>query len=142
VYRKQPHVTDALSAIVTETLAWSGREVIDLSNPANPTESLTERWHAAPGAYDAFLQELETFAARWQALVLQGALPGLGEELKRLFGERQVTRALKAYAESRTQARHAGDLRVAQKTGTLVTGSVAQSIRMPGHTFHGGADDT
>ena len=142
VYGKQPHVTDALSAILTETLAWSRREVISLVNPANPRESITERWHASPGAYNAFLEELATFAGAWQTLVREGTILPLGAELKRLFGDKPVTRALKAYAESFTQAREAGNLHALRQTGTLVTGVAAQALRVPNHTFHGGTGDT
>jgi hypothetical protein len=141
VYGKERHVTDALSAILSGTLSCSYRSLSALTNPANPREFICERWLAAPGAYDAFCEELTQFAAAWQTLVQHGTFPAVGTDLMRLFGETPVRRALKAYAATFTKAREDGSLRAVSKTGTLVTGGATQGLRVPNHTFFGSTDD-
>ncbi len=138
VYRKESHVTDALRAILTATLAWSYRDLSALTNPANPREPICERWLAAPGAYEAFRDELAAFAEAWRTLVQYGTFPVLGTELMRLFGEEPVKLALKAYDGAIAKAREEGSLRAVAKTGTLVTGGATPGLRVPAHTFFGG----
>jgi hypothetical protein len=142
VYGKEEHVTDALSAVLGRTLAWTRREDIHLQNPANDKECITDRWHKKPGAYDAFRLELEAFHLRWQRLVNEGTIFDVSKDLERLFGEKPVKRAMKAYAESRAQARQTGQLHTSRTTGALLTSAGSQALRVASHTFYGGTDDT
>jgi len=140
LYQKEEDATDSLSAILSRAVDWSRREIIHLWNPANEKECITDRWQSQPGAYQAFVQELEAFALRWHALVQHGAFPDLAKELELLFGERPVRCALRAYAESRTNARQRGDLHASRTTGTLLTAAAPEALKVPDHTFHGGWD--
>ena len=119
---------------------WASHEVIQLWNPANEKECITDRWHKKPGAYDAFVQEVGAFDRRWRTLVHNGTLSEIAKELELLFGESPVKRALKAYAENRAQARQVGQLYASRTTGTLLSAAGSQALKVPNHTFHGGAD--
>ncbi len=142
VYQKERNVTGALSAVLGRIAVWARREAIELWNPANKKECITERWHKKPGAYELFVEEVGAFDRRWQTLVQQGTLSDVARELERLFGESPVKRAMKAYAENRTQARQTGQLHVSRTTGTLLSGVGTGALRVPNHTFHGGSDET
>jgi hypothetical protein len=141
VYAKEERVTDALGAIISKVAAWACSEPIHLLNPASPKECITERWHMKPGAYSAFIEEIVAFERRWQVLRQEGTLLEVGKELELLFGDVPVKRAMKAHADSHTQAREMGQLYASRATGTLLTGAGSNALRVPSHTFHGGSDE-
>lgn len=141
LYRGEDHPTDALMNILNGICEWAGRETIRLVNPSNPKECITDRWNDKPEMYTAFIQEIVDMRVRWEKLIRYGRYPGFVAELRDLFGEYHVARAITKFAESRGDARRNGLLYVEKSTGVLGVAAspvVARGIvKVKDHTFHG-----
>jgi hypothetical protein len=139
LYDGADHPTDAVGTILNDinTLARSGP--IRLKNPSNPDEWITDRWAQRPDMYRAFLTAIEDFRVRWNELVERGRYPDFVGELKALFEEVPVTRAVKKFAESRLEGRRNGSLLMERATGVIMTkgATTARAVRVKDHTFFG-----
>ncbi len=140
-YKKEPHVTDAMSGILGRALEWSQGNSLELHNPANPDERITDRWLATPGAASELVVQLKLLNERWRALVDRGVFPSLYEELEVIFGKRRVDRAIRKYAEKHVAARDAGELYVSLTTRSLVGSTAGSAIKIRPHNFFGGTED-
>ncbi len=140
-YRGEDHPTDALMNILSGICDWACREPIRLVNPSNPKEWITDRWNDKPEMYAAFVQEIVDLRVRWEKLIRYGRYPGFVAELRDLFGEYHVARAVTKFAESRGDARRNGSLYVEKSTGVIgvaASPAVARGmVKVKDHTFHG-----
>lgn len=137
LYKGEDHPTDALVTILDGIRDWSQVEKIRLRNPSNEEEWITDRWDKRPEMYEAFLVAIEDFRQRWHHLVERGRYPSFVEELKALFENVPVTRAVKKFAEGRAGGRRNGSLLMERATGVIMTKSASQSVRVKDHTFFG-----
>src|SRR4029077_11506203 len=101
----------------------------------------TDRWNDKPAMYDAFIAEVFDLRVRWHKLIQKGRFPDFITELKALFTEVPVTRAVTKFAESRGAARRNGSLFVEKATGSLGVasspGMVQGTLKVKDHAFHG-----
>ena len=142
LYRGESHPTDALVTILDGIHDWSSSEDIRLQNPSNPKEWITNRWNDRPAMYDAFVEGIYDLRTRWNKLVDKGRHPDYIDDLKELFDDAPVNRAVREFAERRGVARRNGTLTVEKATGALgvamVPGVVRGTLKVKDHTFHGG----
>lgn len=138
LYDGEDHPTDALATILNGIRDWARREPIRLRNPTNPDEWITDRWVQRPEMYRAFLTAAEDFRVRWNDLIERGRYPDFVGELKALFEEVPVTRAVKKFAESRMEGRRNGSLVMERTTGVIMTKAASTpAVRVKDHTFFG-----
>jgi hypothetical protein len=136
-YRGERSVSEAVTSILggivrlIDTAHAEGRR-LQVWNPSNPAENLSERWDANPAAYDAFEQGIRDFHRKWSALIARGG--NVDAELKSLFGE-QVTAVRLKQAKQLQSARDAGKLGI---SSIGLIGSVGLSrVPVQRNTFHG-----
>jgi hypothetical protein len=142
LYDGEDHPTDALVAILDGVYRWSLRvDQIELRNPTNDKERITDRWKEKPEMYDAFIEAVTDFRVAWHKLIEHGRYPHFIDDLKDMFEELPVARAITKFAERRKQASGGGNLLMEKATGIL---SVAAApavapgfIKGKSHTFHG-----
>ena len=141
LYQGEDHPTDALMNILNGVCDWASREPIRLVNPSNPKEWITDRWNDRPEMYTAFVREIFDLRVRWEKLIKHGRYPGFVAELRELFGEHHVARAVTKFAERRGEARSDGKLLIEKATGVLSVAAspavASGSVKVKGHTFHG-----
>ncbi len=141
LYRGEDHPTEALATILDGIHTWANTGPIRLQNPSNTKEWITDRWNDKPAMYDAFIAEVFDLRVRWHKLIEKGRFPDLITELKALFTEVPVTRAVKKFAEIRGAARRNGSLYVGKATGNLGVASspgvVQGTLKVKDHAFHG-----
>jgi hypothetical protein len=141
LYRGEDHPTDALTTILDGIYMRANAGPIRLQNPSNTKESITDRWNDKPAMYDAFITEVFGFRVRWHELVKGGRYPNFVDELKALFDEAPVIRAVTKFAERRREASQSGNLIMEKATGILSVNSVpavaAGYVQGKGHTFYG-----
>jgi hypothetical protein len=138
VYCGEPSVskalTSALSAIVkrVEDSRLRGEKHLQVRNPSNAAEDLTERWDSNQSAYEAFVKGIHDFHQRWSRLIAQAG--DVNAELELLFGE-PVARVLK------TRATRLQEFRIAGKLGITSSGIIASAgagaVSMRPNTFYG-----
>jgi Second Messenger Oligonucleotide or Dinucleotide Synthetase domain len=141
LYGGENHPTDALTTILDGIYKWANTESIRLQNPSNPKEWITDRWAEKPAMYDAFLAEVFALRVQWQKLIDKGRFPDFVADLKILFTDVPVTRALKKFAEVRGEARSNGTLFMEKGTGILgvaaAPATLSPGMKVKGHAFHG-----
>lgn len=144
LYQGEHHPTDALVTILDGICVWSQRvDPIELQNPSNPKECITDRWKDNREAYDAFIAAVYDFRTAMHKLIDAGAYPHMIDELKELFGDTPVARAFNKFAERRKDASGSGNLLMEKATGVLSVSAgacptaVPSSVTVKGHTFHG-----
>lgn len=144
LYGGEDHPTDALMAILDGILELASQGTIQLQNPSNPKEWITDRWQQQPDMYEAFIEEIQDFRYRWKVLIREGDGMGCIPELKSLFGEVPVNIAYKKFAEARSGARPGGLLNMQTKstagsasTGHLSAVPAANSVNVRDHRFYG-----
>jgi hypothetical protein len=141
LYRGEGHPTEALATILDGIHRWANTEPIRLQNPSNAKEWITDRWKDKPAMYDAFIEAIFDLRVRWHKLIEKGRFPDFIAELKALFTEVPVTRAVKRFAESRGEARRNGSLYVDKATGSLGVASapavIHGTLKVKDHAFHG-----
>jgi hypothetical protein len=141
-YRGESHPTDALLTILDGIYHLSQRvEQIELFNPSNPKECITDRWKENPEAYDAFIDSVYIFRTAMHNLVEDGRYPDMINELKDLFGDLTVNRAFTKFAERRKAAGDMNNLIMERATEILSIPSAPMvgsgSVKAKVHTFHG-----
>jgi hypothetical protein len=142
LYQGEPHPTDGLLTILDGIYLWSQRvDQIELWNPSNPKECITDRWKENRAAYDAFIEAVYAFRVAMHKLVDGGRYPDLIGELKEMFGDWPVARAFTKFAERRKTASDSGTLLMERATGVLSVAAVPAVapayVKGKVHTFHG-----
>lgn len=124
-YTGEPICSIALTNILEGLVAFAQSGRMEIRNPANLDEVISEKWLKEPVAYKAFVEGITNFRDRWRTLVdaSHRVVTGLGDvtaHLRDLFGEPAVE-AIKTAAERVSRARTENDLYVERKTGSIVT---------------------
>jgi hypothetical protein len=116
---------------------------IEVLNPSNSKEKLSERWDEDPKLYEHFRKFIFDFNNAFVELEasLNQGIDKVSQKLEELFGEDISREVLKEHAEFISKHRLDSNLNVNTKTGAIGIGSAsllnesAQSI--PRNTFHG-----
>jgi hypothetical protein len=136
VYAKQPSTAQALHDILAsiERLAAGSLVPLDVRNPANTAEVLSEQWAADGNTYRDFRGWLRWLAVEWDKVLAATSIPAAERQLETLFGEDIVKEALRKHAADVATLRKSGGLNVT-RAGAL-TGSAGVSSVRP-NTFYG-----
>ena len=145
LYQGEHHPTDALATILDGIYDWSLQvDQIELLNPSNPKECITDRWKENPEMYEAFIEVVNDFRTALHKLINDGRYPDCIDDLKELFGDWPVARAFTKFAEHRKEASASGRLLMERASGILtvtstpiVPATVPGIVKGKGHTFHG-----
>ena len=135
-YAKESSTAQALHDILSFMLALADRAPMGLEvrNPANTQEVLSELWVGNAAAYDAFRTWLRWFAVQWDQVRTADSIPAAERELEALFGEDVVKEALRKHATDTSTLRKAGRLNVT-RAGGLTSAASISSVRP--NTFFG-----
>jgi hypothetical protein len=98
-------------------------KMIEVYNPVNPAEKLSERWDTDKSLYKSFKDFVMVFNQEWLELenTLEKGLPAIKAKLQELFGETVATEVLTEYANFINRNRQSSTLGVSS-TGGLLTG--------------------
>jgi Second Messenger Oligonucleotide or Dinucleotide Synthetase domain len=135
-YAKQSSTAQALHDILSSMVALADRAPMGLEvrNPANSQEVLSELWVGNTAAYGAFRTWLRWFAVQWDKVLAADSLPAAERELEALFGEDVVNEALRKHATDMATLRKSGGLNVT-RAGALTGAASISSVRP--NTFFG-----
>jgi Second Messenger Oligonucleotide or Dinucleotide Synthetase domain len=137
-YRRQDSVNDALTGIlegIVSSIPAQGR--LQVCNPSNPKEDLSERWDRHPEAYHAFVSGITQFAAQWRKLNAQRGIAQIASFLEQLFGESLAKNVIGEQAQFMEAERKAGRLAVAAAAGGIVSAGTPNSTPIRRNTFYG-----
>ena len=145
LYQGELHPTDTLVTILDGIYVQSLQvDQIELWNPSNPKECITDRWKENPEMYKAFIEAVKNFRIALHTLINDGRYPDCLDNLQELFGKLPVEKAFTSFAEHRKEASSSGRLLMERASGTLavtsspvVPATVPGFIKTKGHTFHG-----
>jgi hypothetical protein len=138
VYRGESSVSKALTSALAsimqriEASSYRGEKHLQMCNPSNLAEDLTERWDSNQTAYDAFVEGIRDFDQRWSQLITRGG--NVNAELEALFGE-PVRGALRVRAKRLQESRVAGRLGVT--SSGIIASFGAGAVSMRPNTFYG-----
>lgn len=135
-YRGEESTSAALTAVLDGMLVQvEGRpEPLEVRNPTNAEEILSEKWIENPASYRLFVRQLRAFRNRWQE-ALEASGPEAVAILEELFGEETKT-AYRRQIEGVNAARTGGTLRASLGSGILSTSSPRSTPVRP-NTFYG-----
>jgi hypothetical protein len=136
VYRGERSLARAFGTVIEgirTRASSSGR--LQVVNPTNPDEILSEHWEQSATAYIQFLAWLEWLRTGWAKLVAPGGLKPLRDQAVIMLGAADVMdEAVKAHVASVDHERRASHLFVTRNGG--LTTAVGVSAVRP-NTFHG-----
>lgn len=137
-YGGERDVYDALLTIVRRMVAGiPAQGVLQVFNPVNPAELLSERWQSDRAAYAAYVAWIRHFCNQLEALQ-NVRMPKLAEELKKIFGDNAVHAAVKDVMSTIEKARGNGELQMQPSTGSLlIASSPVAAIPVRRNTFYG-----
>lgn len=123
---------------INNMIASISSGVIEVYNPANQDEKLSECWDDYPEQYTAFASWMNDFHSEVDRLqYLQG--PALASALKSIFGEHVINQAIELDAQKTEELRASGKLGTTTKgkrTGSLgIASSITPAIKK--NTFYG-----
>lgn len=113
---------------------------LDVPNPTNPDEPLSEKWRENPEAYRLFASRIRRFRNDWQIICCLTGIDNLAPQLEALFeepGHHLMKGAIHEYSEPMIRARQSGTLGIHRSTGLLTTATMPTVSRIPRNTFHG-----
>lgn len=137
-YDQQDSVYTALVKIldgIIASLPMTGR--LQVLNPSNLEEDLSERWDDSPKAYQAFVAGISALRVQLRLLGQQQSIIETAAILEKLFGKELVQKAVTSQAKSIESARSARRLAVAKATGTIVSVAAPNSTPIRSNTFYG-----
>lgn len=122
----------------TNTTIAQCRNIIEVYNPANPEEKLSECWDKYPEQYQSFTSWMSNFCEKVDQLQRLHGLE-LAIALKAMFGEGVVNQAVQLNASKVEKLRSSGQLGMSSRgsrTGSLsIASAVAPAIKK--NTFYG-----
>jgi hypothetical protein len=135
-YVGEVSTSQAFTAVLDGILQMTaGRvEPLQVCNPANEGELLSEKWQDDPASYRTFVSHLHLLRVRW-AEAQATSIPTLAAILDELFGE-ETQRAFRRQSQRITTAREAGALRSTLGSGLLTT-TAGRSVPVRDNTFFG-----
>lgn len=138
-YSGETSLGNGLTGILQRIIANipPGGYVLEVRNPANLDEVLSEKWRATPSLYASFVHGISEFSSIWQSIRSTSGIPAATKILERLFGE-ELARTVVAERAERMQAdRNAGQLRVQSGSGLISAMGGTKGIPIQRNTFHG-----
>lgn len=136
-YGQEPSAGDAVTSIlrgIVASIPSYGR--LEVCNPSNPREDLSERWDECPENYRAFVSGIVEFERQWREVNdLRGAQ--LTDRLKQLFGVAPTESAIKDQADFIERQRRGNGLGIHSATGIIVSSNSPSSVSVRPNTFYG-----
>lgn len=138
-YRAQVSVNESVMAILDGICADipSNGDLLEVRNPTNKWELLSERWEEDPGAYEAFVVGLVELRQSWVELNRQQGIARVAAPLKRLFGEEGTNTAFREQAEFVERMRTHQQLGIRKANGVLGALLPVASVPVRRNTFYG-----
>ena len=110
----------------------NGKYVI--SNPVQPDENFADKWEQYPERQERFFEWLDQLEADVKELAKIQGLHNLGDQFKRMFGERAAVEVFQKLGVELKQQRVEGKLNMTAGAGVL--GATGQ-VPVKDHNFHG-----
>lgn len=137
-YNKQGSVYLAIEGILNGIIARIESEpMIEVKNPKNPGEILSERWQKDDNEYKAFVKFIRDFRNAWIVLPQQEGkgLTKLSESLGQVIDPDVIQKGFQKQAIHLQALREDGKLRM--KSATQVAAALAPTVSVPRNTFYG-----
>ena len=110
---------------------------LQVLNPTNLDEDLSERWDDNPEAYLAFVSWIHAFAKTWTDLLDVHGIQNVKVILEKMFGERVARVAVEEHIKAFEAPRRSGGLAIKRGSGLIVPAATASSTPIPRNTFYG-----
>ena len=127
-------LTGVLGSIYDAVISTPG--ALEVHNPRNDAEILSERWGDDPSLYSDFKDWLFGFRKLWGE-ILQAEGSKQNKLLKHLFGEDVVDNSLNAQADMVKTLRERGGLHLLQAGTLSISPGMQKSVRVRQHRFYG-----
>lgn len=127
------HVLNGICALIPNVA--EGR--LQVLNPTNLSEDLSERWDNDPEAYLGFVSWINAFAKTWNHLLSVHGIQNTKIVLEKMFGERVARVAVEEHIKAFEGPRQSGGLAVKRGSGLIVPAATASSTPIPRNTFYG-----
>lgn len=111
-------ISNILQCIQNEINKSNGKP-LEILNPANTAEKLSEKWDSEPEAYKDFCNFIYDFKNKWSNLMTLESLKSKAIVLQELFGETVSQEVLKEQASYINKCRSNNKLGVSTSTGIL-----------------------
>jgi hypothetical protein len=134
-YGGEPSVSGAITSIIAGIAARiqaTGSRVLEVRNPANSEELLSEKWVEDPTAYELFKSKISELSTAWDVILTAQDAQRVSSGLSALYGK-EVTSAYKRQAELMKGSKAFVDA----KSGVISTTAVGKSVPVKDHTFYG-----
>jgi hypothetical protein len=134
---------DVLRTIVNQIVAKvENGKPIRLTNPANQSENICEKWEQTPKSYHDFCNAVTAFRDRWERLITTRGLDDIQETLAELFGEGPVRFAIKELANRNVvRPRQDGRLHFATGLGAIGAATSSRRTSVPPNNFFGNSHE-
>jgi hypothetical protein len=109
-----------------------------VANPVQPLENFADRWRSKPGSDERFFAWMHQAQLDFASIGEERGVDRVLSKLAKSFGEGPARRTGAKYGMELREARDAGKLGMAARTGTL---GAAATRSVPPHTFHGDAPE-
>jgi Second Messenger Oligonucleotide or Dinucleotide Synthetase domain len=106
---------------------------IQVCNPANPSEDLSERWDSDWESYEAFTEGMRSLRRQWNLVLTKSV--NVNTELERLFGETVQIAVIKQ--AKRVQELRSNKLLGVKPSGIITGVGAAGTLPMRSNTYHG-----
>ncbi|MBL0385619.1 nucleotidyltransferase [Tumebacillus sp. ITR2] len=132
VFQGLLHIVNAISIDIVAV----GNGRIQVLNPRNSAEDLSERWDGNRKLYSLFVDFVRKFQNELMSVQHAVGIDAASKLLMSMFGENVTQTALRKQAEAMQNYRTTGKLAVNSK-GTLTSAAVVGSTLVKGNTFFG-----
>lgn len=140
-YSGENNVYDAITSILTSLLceiSKSDKTPIEIYNPTNTKEKLSEKWDEDYNDYLEFCRFIESFHKNWESLLELESFHEKVAVLQELFGESIAKDALLEQTEYIEKYRKSNKLAIDTRNGNLTSIiSTAPKKTIDNHTFYG-----
>ncbi|MEK6336949.1 MAG: nucleotidyltransferase [Acidobacteriota bacterium] len=127
------HVLRGICALIPNVA--DGR--LQVLNPTNSGEDLSERWDDDPEAYLGFVSWINAFAKTWNDLLNVHGIQNAKIVLEKMFGERVARTAVEEHIKAFEAPRQSGGLAVERGSGLIVPAATASATAISRNTFYG-----
>jgi len=134
-YGSEESVSAALTAVlagISEQIAAAGDGILEVRNPANPEEILSEKWAEDPVAYDLFKSRFSGLCLSWSKIQSASDSETVSATLSELFGE-EVKSAYRRQAELLKDSTKF----VSPSSGVITGAATTGAVEVKDHTFYG-----
>jgi hypothetical protein len=137
-YVGQQSVNDTLLGVLEGIVAGlPSQGIMEVRNPMNHNELLSERWNSDPKLYDEFKEWIIEFRNDWRAINSAKGLPSRMPLLGKLFGEERVNIALEDQAEAIHNLRPSSSIGVKKASGIITIVDSAETVPVLKNNYYG-----